>query len=133
MCEFKWNLFYPFFRKKKTVFRYDENLLKFIISINWRTLIISKEHQLGDSPWAEQYLTDAEKTWRSYLLNESDDPGPYQHHLLFFDYIQDETGMPPGFQWYTLRATDMTLASNHDTIFSFAHFPWMFQSNAGIS
>jgi hypothetical protein len=60
------------------------------------------------------------------LLTESINEEQYEHHIVFFDYVKTETGMPDRLQWYTLRATDSTLASNKETVFAFTHFPHIF-------
>ena len=46
--------------------------------------------------------------------------------MFFVDYIKKETGTPARFQWYTMRATDATLASNQEIVFAFSHFPRIF-------
>ncbi|MFX0139278.1 MAG: hypothetical protein ACFFDN_36895, partial [Candidatus Hodarchaeota archaeon] len=84
------------------------------------------QDQIKHSPWIKEYVDAAEEIWRKYLLQESSDPGPYEHHMLFLDYVEKGPNMPNGFQWYTLRATDATLVSNAEILYSYTHFPWIF-------
>ena len=70
---------YKFFNDNIQVFKYDENLFRFIISLSWRTLKGSYNAQISYSPWAKEYVDKTEETWRKYLLHESTDPGPYEH------------------------------------------------------
>jgi len=120
------NVFYPFLKDDIEVVTYDENLMRFIISLSWRTLKLSYEDQIKYSPWIKKYLDVAEGIWRKYLLQLSSDSGPYEHHILFLDYIEKGPDMPNKFQWYTLRGTDATIVSNKDTVYIYTHFPWMF-------
>lgn len=120
------NIFYPFFNDNKESFEYDERLFRFLISLSWRTLKASYQDQIDHSPWIIKYVDTAEEMWRKFLLNEISDPGPYEHHMFFLDYVEKGPNMPNGFQWYTLRATDSTLVNSEEIVFTYTHFPWMF-------
>ena len=120
------NIFYPVLNEQKKEIDYDERLLLFIISLSWRTLKTSYFDQIKYSPWIKEHLDKAAEVWRKCLLAESINEEQYEHHMFFVDYVEKETGMPARLQWYTLRATDSTLASNQETVFAFAHFPHIF-------
>lgn len=120
------NIFYPLLNEQKSDIYYDDRLVRFIISLSWRTLKTSYEDQVESFPWIKTTLDIAEEIWRKYLLGESLDKGVYEHHLLVFDYVKEETGMPKKFQWYSLRATDSTLVSDQKIVFTFTHFPHLF-------
>jgi len=106
---------------------YDDNLIRFIISLSWRTLKTSYKEQVSHTPWIKEHIDKAEKIWRKFLLNKSLDAGPYEHHMFFLDYVEKGKDLPSKFQWYTLRGTDSTLASNEsDIVFAYTHFPWVF-------
>jgi hypothetical protein len=120
------NIFYPVLNEQKKEIDYDERLLLFVISLSWRTLKTSYFAQVKYSPWIKEHLDKAEEVWRKCLLTESINEEQYEHHIVFFDYVKTETGMPDRLQWYTLRATDSTLASNKETVFAFTHFPHIF-------
>lgn len=119
------NFFHPILNKQEKEVCYDENLKRFIISLNWRTLVTASSDQMKVHPWIEQHIKTAEECWRKYLLNESTNCGQYEQHFFFLDYIKSGIGVPEKFQWYTLRGTDSTLASNDDQsgLFAFTHFP----------
>jgi len=115
--------FHPILDNNKEEIAYDENLCRFIISLNWRTLVTAYSDQVKVDPWIEQHLNRAEEIWRRYLLGESSNLGLYEHYFFFLSNIKSEIVLPKKFQWYTLRATDSTLASNKNVVFSFTHFP----------
>ena len=119
-------LFHPILNEKKEEIDYDDNLHRFIISLSWRTLVTSFSDQVKADPWIEKHLNQAEVTWRRYLLKESSNSGSYEHYLFFVRNIESEIYMPKILQWYILRATDSTLASNQNQVFSFTHFPHFF-------
>ena len=123
---FATKIFYPFLNEGKKNLEYDDTLIRFIISLSWRTLKTGYHVQIAHTPWIKEHVDEAEEIWRKFLLNDSSEAGPYEHHMFFFDYIERGENLPSKFQWYTLRATDSTLASNDgDTVFSYTHFPWV--------
>ena len=67
-CYFANQVFFPVLNKKITEVTYDERLLKFIISLNWRTLKKTYEVQCKQHPWIKEHLDTAEEVWREYLL-----------------------------------------------------------------
>jgi len=119
-------IFYLVLNEQRKEVDYDDRLLLFIISLSWRTLKTSYFDQVKYSPWIKEHLDKAEQVWRRCLLTESANGGQYEHHMFFVDYVEKETRVPARFQWYTLRATDSTLASNQETVFAFTHFPHIF-------
>jgi hypothetical protein len=83
--------------------------------------------QVKHFPWIEKHLDKAEADWRASLLTNSVEIEQYEHHILFFDFIKETTSeVPEKFQWYTMRATDSTLASNQEVVFAMTHFPQIF-------
>lgn len=123
---FAGKIFYPILNGKKEEIVYDATLRRFIISLSWRTLVTGYSAQVNHDPWIKEHLEKAEEIWRKYLLNESLDSGSYEHHMFFIDFAGDETEVPRKFQWYSLRGTDSTLASNQNSVFAFTHFPHIF-------
>lgn len=118
-------IFFPFIDNKIQSFKYDVRLLEFVISLSWRTLLISYDDFKQDIPNLCKYIDRAEETWRKYLLGDSQDLGNYEHHMFFFDYVKEGKDLPHGFQWYTLRAVDATLAGNEERVFAYSKFPWI--------
>jgi len=117
--------FFPFLENKKRSFKYDSRLVRFIISLSWRTLLVSYDDFVKDVPSLSAYVDRAEETWRKYLLGFSSDLRPYEHHLFFFDYVTDGENLPKDFQWYTLRTVDATLVGNEQRVLAYTKFPWM--------
>lgn len=118
--------FYPYLEKKKTSFNYNENLQKFIISISWRLLKKDLEGFKSFQPEMFEYAKQAEEYWREILLKDELDE-KYEHHLFLFDYIEDSSiDLPDKFQWYTMRATDGTVASSKKELFLFVKLPSIF-------
>ncbi len=80
-------IFYPYLNKKKNSFTYDEQLLKFAISLSWRLLVLNEDNFKNNFPQLLQHSKDAEESWRKYLLGISNSPGPYEHHIFLLDQI----------------------------------------------
>lgn len=118
-------IFFPFLEKGINSFKYDGRLLEFVMSLSWRTLLVSYDEFKQDVPSLCEYVDKAEETWREYLLGDSPDPGDYEHHIFFFDYAREGKDLPPGFQWYSLRAVDATLVSNGEKVLAYSKFPWI--------
>jgi hypothetical protein len=118
-------IFFPFLKNKNHSFKYDTRLLEFAASLSWRALLVSYDEFRQDRPHLCVHVDKAEETWRQYLSGESQDLGPYEHHLFFFDYVKGGNNLPHGFQWYTLRASDATLVSNEKRVFAYSKLPWM--------
>ena len=118
-------IFYPFFQDDIEDFEYDDNLIKFIISLAWRILLFTYDVQVEKDPWIKDHLDLAEETWRRFLLGNEALDESFEHHLLFLDYIESSDNIPNDFDWYTLRGADATLVSNNDTVFCYVHLPWM--------
>lgn len=116
-------IFLPFIEKRVQSFKYDDRLLKFVISLNWRTLVVTSNDFRQGQTKLVNYIADAEETWRKYLLGDSDDLGLYEHHIFFLDYVKEGEDLPDGFQQYTLRGVDVTLVGNEERVFVYSKFP----------
>ena len=119
-------IFYPILNECKDEISHDDTLLRFVISLSWRTLKTGYSCSVEIHPWIKKHLNKAERIWRKYLLQESSDSGSYEHHLFFTGYAKKEIDIPKKFQWYALRAADSTLVSSRSTVFAFTHFPHVF-------
>src|SRR5437870_2519070 len=118
-------IFFPFHEKKARSFAYDRRLEAFVISLCWRAIKIRYQEFKDDQPQLSSYVDLAELDWRKFLLCERPGVTPYENHLIFFDYAEKGDGLPPRFNWYTLRAVDATLAANSKRAFSYVKLPWM--------
>lgn len=72
-----------------------------------------------------QFVDNALKQWSSFLLEINSDPGPYEHHLFFLDFISDVNNLDVSdmFQWYLLRGFDSTIVYNSTQVFSYTKLP----------
>ena len=89
-------LFTPFHRGEQGPFAYREWLLKYAVSQSWRSAVM-RSTQLALPTAIRDPARRAElvglrlalAAWRGFLLDERPDPGPYQHHLVLYDYPLD--------------------------------------------
>ena len=120
------NVFVPFQEKTATSFACKDWLLPFVISLAWRTSTQEFERYKTSHPHLVSYLWKALATWKDFLLGNSADPGSYEHHVFFCDFILNEpTGVTLSdmFESYLLRSVDTTLASGSTKVFAFTKLP----------
>ena len=100
--------------------RYGRWLLKFCVSVSWRSLLFMLEES-GLKQFSEAQRTAAAhalETWRAFLLDKVIHPGRFEQHLLPFDSIDTLTGdFPPNFCRYLLRAVEIDVVHNNETTF----------------
>ncbi len=127
-------VFFPFQQERRQSFDYGEWLLSFATSLAWRTVIgfhRAPYHMFPErtklAPALERRLEQAQERWRVFLLGESHDPGPYEHHLFFWDVAAQVEGgvLPRGFHMYILRAADGTVAHSSRAAFVYSKLPGM--------
>jgi hypothetical protein len=116
-------IFYPYLEGKNKPLTYDDRFLKFAVSLSWRLLVLNDENFKKNYPQLLQYSTQAEESWRNYLLGCSINPGPFEHHVFFFDQIAEGQNIPTDFQWYTLRAVDSTVVGNNEKALVYSKLP----------
>ena len=119
------NVFFPFHEKKAKSFEYDGRLELFIISLSWRVLNMHYETFKLKYPHFSSLIDQAEIHWREFLMGSKQTISPYENHLLFLDYLKRGDGIPPRFNWYTLRAVDATIIANKKRISVYVKLPWM--------
>jgi hypothetical protein len=116
-------IFYPFLEGTKKTVIYDHRFLKFAISLSWRLLVLNNDNFNKNYPQLLQYSAQAEEAWRNYLLGNSKTPGPYEHHVFFFEQIAEAQNIPTDFKWYTLRAVDSTVIGNKEKALVYSKLP----------
>jgi hypothetical protein len=62
---------------------YDSWLLKFVVSIQWRVLVINHVEVANDSPQFRSEIVNALESWRLFLLGERRQPGGVHHFFVF--------------------------------------------------
>lgn len=124
----KWfseNIFYPFLNKNKNTIKYGKELSKFIISVLWRILLLSKE-TLTNETYKELSLEVLEE-WKKYLF-ENISPNKYTKiHLIFIpDSPEDEVQLHKYITRYFHRSSDGGLIELENTFIVFAKFSRFF-------
>lgn len=120
------NIFTPFQNGQKE-FHYDEWLVKFIISINWRVAVTESGENRSNMP--EHLLKELDiaiEAWRKFLNDECTNRGGYTHHMFFLDTIQSvSSGMEvlDHTNWYLLRTVDGTTAYSSEVVFVYSKLP----------
>lgn len=93
-------------------FNYGEWLLKFALSLQWRVLA-ARLYRVED----EAALVDIEKTWRQFLLDQCNDSGATETHMLFLSSLADAV-IPDGLKlgqrvnMYLLHSVDATTVAS---------------------
>lgn len=84
---FSKNIFYPYLNSNNNVIPYNKELGKFIISVLWRVILLSKEQ--GYKEKYKNYLNEAFEDWKGYLWDKKNTIKFNDIHLVF---IPDEWG-----------------------------------------
>lgn len=136
---FSREIFYPYVNKELDewgvakgeliAIKYEEWLLKFIISLQWRSLITyPKDEKMDVNELAlKKYkgLTDkAIKNWSDYLQGKSEGTGKERHYIIFLQNLSAGTGSLPDrindrVNTYLLRSVDSTLGYSNNNLFLF--------------
>lgn len=109
--KFAKEVFYPYQKTLKGSFSfsfpYEEWLIRFVVSLAWRTALEAEEVKHMASR-QKKNLEDALEIWRKYLLGESSGVGIYEHHIFLAGPIEDSThsGIPGRFNHYMMRSVD---------------------------
>lgn len=122
---FSGHIFRPVLESLKPTIQYDERLLKFAVSLSWRTY----QYCAQSMSWRNRIIrTHAEETaeaWRDFLLNDvSLRDG--EHHCLMLRLVPDADnlqGTNVNINWYFFRAIDTTMAQNNEEAFVYTKLP----------
>src|SRR3989338_9951864 len=106
--KFSNNIFYPTVETKQfKQLKYDDWLLKFCVSLNWRVLLYYKEKtNLAHLTAPLRLESDkALETWAEYLLSKRPNPGKYECHLIPINAITNFSypSIPTNINRYLLR------------------------------
>lgn len=136
--KFATNIFNPFVNQSMdtrgfptgniSTFQYEEWLLKFAISIQWRCITFRKlTNKYSIGKW-HTFAQQVEKNWREYLLGIRDNAGEWETHLIFLYNIESSTNIPPieiipdYINSYLLRSVDFDFVGNESQLGHFAKF-----------
>lgn len=91
----KWfanNVFYPWQKNETDTFNYDNRLFYFLTSLSWRSLYLDildfVEHNVCSVSELET-LIKSENLMKDFLLGKSDNIGNIEHHIFFFERIEN--------------------------------------------
>ncbi len=125
-------VFYPYTSDSSSRITYGEWLLRFCVSVSWRVLQFYKEEIPLNSigPDAAARITEAEGSWKAFLLGQRPHPGHFRQHLLPIDanaiqsiaihstrFSQD---LSPNLNRYLMRMTDMELCDSKAASFVYS-------------
>ena len=100
-------------------FRYEPWLLRFIISLQWRTIATLAGQEIIN-PHHNQYLSTLEifeSIWRDFLLGARDNTGPCETHMVFLQSLTAASRtstfsqLGKNVNYYILRSIDATAIS----------------------
>ncbi|KAF0131823.1 MAG: hypothetical protein FD155_347 [Bacteroidetes bacterium] len=116
----KWfaeNIFIPYLTQNRRVFKYDENLFYFSVSLLWRALLININHpNVVVQPFLP-LLKEAENEWKLFLKDYKFPMTHNRSYLFFTDRIIAHNIETAGVDYYMTRALDATIVSNQNETF----------------
>lgn len=119
------NIFVPFQESGQKSFQYEEWFLYFAVSLAWRTVVRQPGSLRKDKPKLAIFVEKALEFWRAFLLGDSSNPGPYEHHIFFLDFVASANGLdlPDKFHWYLMRSFDSTIAHSSKQVLAYTKLP----------
>lgn len=109
--QFATKLFRPLNENTSYRVRYTEWLLKFCVSVSWRTLSMMKE-ETGLDYFTEEQRKAADvalEAWSQFMFDKLPHPGRFEQHLIPLDAVADYSGpdLPANINRYFLRTVDV--------------------------
>lgn len=101
-------------------FKYDDWLLKFIISIHWRIIVASEREKETPDKHVHK-INEFENIWRNFLLGERKDTGLCESHIIFLQNMAAGRGnfhsiINEKINYYLLRSTDGTIIFSNSNL-----------------
>jgi hypothetical protein len=121
--QFATKLFHSLNQNSGSRVPYSEWLLKFCVSVSWRSLLMMiEDFGLKHFSKAQQNAAVlALETWRGFLLEKNRHPGRFEQHLLPLDSVDHFTlELPANFNRYVLRAVEIDAVHGEKTAFIFS-------------
>lgn len=119
--QFANRIFYPINENDGVKVKYGDWLLKFCVSVSWRTLLLMRENN-----WLEDFTDEQRKsaekalaTWATLLLDEVPHPGRFEQHLIVAGAEESPTlpDLPANINRYLLRTVDLDVVRSTSTTF----------------
>ena len=122
-------VFHPYAERKMQTIPYDENCLKFSVSLLWRALHhlwLADSH--SDEPLQPEFdgrLTDPYQVWADFLLDKAPHPGRFTVNVFPVDDLASVTlpTPPKGLSQYYTGAVDMDLVCSPRCGYVYAKIP----------
>ena len=106
-------IFIPVLESFTPTVNYDERLLKFIVSLSWRTFVTAPDHGWPSPKVKEEATPTADNWW--YFLRAKESLHSGDHHLLMLRLVKDAPmieGSTVDLNFYFFRAVDATITQN---------------------
>lgn len=123
--DFASKVFYPYSDGCSSRIIYANWLLHFCVSVSWRVLQFYKEEDQGylEKLDSGSWVTEAEATWKAFLLGQRPHPGSFRQHLVPFHAIESITpdqDLSPNLNRYLMRTTDFDLLRGKTATFVYS-------------
>ena len=100
---------------------YSDWMLKFCVSVSWRTLLLMRENGwlMRFSERQRTAVDHALEHWAKFMLGKLPHPGPYEQHVIMVGSIDSSTlgGLPANINRYLLRTVDLDVVRTSNTAF----------------
>jgi len=120
---FAQKIFYPYVNDNSVCVDYEEYVLKFAVSASWRVLAygIEKRGLPHFRRRHQEAIRETLDTWRDYLLDQRDNIGAHEIHLLPFCGIVDyrASDVPDGINRYLRHAVEIDVGVSDDETFTY--------------
>lgn len=109
-------VYHPWCNREAVTIPYGPWMLKFAVSVSWRTLTCYMDYSKGKvthTDDARNLIADALQTWRRFLFDKIPNPREYEQHMLLLGYMADASQMPAlpaNFNRFLTRGTHVNLA-----------------------
>jgi len=105
-------------------FEYEAWLLRFVVSLAWRTLVTTSRRIPTAAPQHQAAVEEARRQWATLLLDPNERDGrPYRHNIFFGKELKAATVPIPKIQFYLGRAVDATIVVRKDYVAAYTKLP----------
>ena len=108
------NIFFPYLKKEKTTFEYDENFAYFMISVLWRVLIDQNKHPSVMTDEKLDFLKDVQNEWKLFLSNFQFPINFNDLNIFVTDRVESHNTEGVNVDLYFSRVIDATIITDND-------------------
>jgi len=114
------NIFHPHNRREDKEFSYGQWLLKFAVSVSWRSLthyIENSKQQIGYKDADLLLFEKALVTWKDFIFDLRPHPGRFEQHMILVDTIESASNpesLESNMNRYLTRSLEINLAYSAD-------------------